>query len=88
MKPTLAEQKRAELEIITAMENSVEHMKNGKTDLRHYNESVFRFLFIEQLFQNDSIEIWDEWRRIDLLLRFKYSANGEEHSLFIPIEFK
>jgi len=38
--------------------------------VRHVNESVFRFLFIESfLGQNRRLECDDEWKRLDLLVR-------------------
>jgi hypothetical protein len=38
--------------------------------LRHANESVFRYFFIQELLhQKVELSIEDEWRRIDLLLR-------------------
>ncbi|MEO7097937.1 MAG: hypothetical protein ABI162_01150 [Luteolibacter sp.] len=38
--------------------------------LRHVNESVFRYFFIQELLrQNVQLSIEDEWRRIDLLLK-------------------
>lgn len=47
-------------------------------DIRHINESVYRFLFMKML--EPDIRKEDEWRRIDLLLNYENE--------FYPIEFK